>query len=345
MRKTLAEIAKIINGEIVGDSDVLITGVSGIKEAKKGDITFVANSKYVPLIKQTAASAIITSQDIKNAPKPIIRTKNPSLAFAEVISLVAPVEVKHPKGVHSSAILADNVKLGKNVAVGANAILEDGVKIGDNTVIYAGCYLGNDVVVGKKCLIYSTVSLRERVKIGDNVIINNGTVIGSDGFGFAEIDGVHKRIPQVGAVVVEDDVDIGANVAIDRARFDKTVIGKGTKIDNLVHIAHNVTIGENSIIVAQTGISGSSTIGKKVILAGQSGVVGHVSIGDNVIVGAQSGVTKSVPSNTKVSGYPAKPHDVAKKVNACIQRLPQLYKTVEELKKKIQDLDSGSKKK
>jgi UDP-3-O-[3-hydroxymyristoyl] glucosamine N-acyltransferase len=345
MRKTLAEIAKFIDGQIVGDPNTIITGVSGIREAKKGDITFVSNPKYASLIKQTNASAIITSEDIKDAPKPIIRTKNPSLAFAEIVSLAVPVKIKHPEGIHPSAILAKNVKLGKNVAIGANTILEEGVTIGDNTVIYAASYIGNDTTIGKDCFIYSNVSIRERVKIGNRVIINNGTVIGSDGFGFTEVNGAHKRIPQVGTVIIEDDVDIGANVAIDRARFDRTIIGKGTKIDNLVHIAHNVLIGENSIIIAQTGISGSSKVGKNVILAGQSGVVGHITIGDNVIVGAQSGVTKSVPSNTKVSGYPAKPHDVAKRVNACIQRLPQLYKTVDQLKKKIQELELGIKQK
>jgi UDP-3-O-[3-hydroxymyristoyl] glucosamine N-acyltransferase len=268
-----------------------------------------------------------------------VRTENPSLAFAKVVSLVTPIKIKHPKGIHPSAILADNVKLGKNIAVGAHTIIEDGVEIGDNTIIYGGCYIGFDTKIGKDCLVYANVAIRERVTIGNRVIINNGTVIGSDGFGYVKIDEVHQRIPQVGTVLIEDDVDIGANVAIDRARFDKTIIGKGTKIDNLVHIAHNVIIGENSIIVAQTGISGSSTIGKNVILAGQSGVVGHISIGDNVTVGAQSGVTKSVPPNTTVSGYPAKPHDTAKRVNACIQKLPQLFKSFSELKKKITDLE------
>jgi len=345
MRKTLSEIAKLVDGEVVGNSDIVITGVSGIREAKEGDITFAANSKYNHLIKETNASAIITSKDIIDAPKPIVRTENPSLAFAKVVSLVTPIKIKHPKGIHPSAILADNVKLGKNIAVGAHTILEDGVEIGDNTIIYGSCYIGFDTKIGKDCLIYANVSIRERIEIGNRVIINNGTVIGSDGFGYVKVDGVHQRIPQVGTVLIEDDVDIGANVAIDRARFDKTIIGKGTKIDNLVQIAHNVIIGENSIIVAQTGISGSSTIGKNVILAGQSGVVGHISIGDNVTVGAQSGVTKSVPPNMTVSGYPAKPHDTAKRVNACIQKLPQLFKSFLELKKKIEDLESKLKNK
>lgn len=346
MTKTLAEIAKFIDGELVGDPKTIITGISGIKEAKEGDITFVANSKYIHLINQTHASAIITSKDVAVAiDKPIIWTENPSLAFSRVVSLIFPVEIKHPKGISPQAILSKSVKLGRNVAVGAYAILEDKVEVGDNTIIYGGSYIANDTTIGKDCLIYPNVSIRERVKIGNRVIINNGTVIGSDGFGYVTVDGKHQRIPQVGTVLVEDDVEIGANVAIDRARFNKTVIGKGAKIDNLVHIAHNVIIGENSMIIAQTGISGSATIGKNVILAGQSGVVGHVSIGDNVIVGAQSGVTKSIQANTTVSGYPAKPHEIAKRVNACLQRLPQLFKNIANLEKRIEELETRLKNK
>ncbi|HOX53915.1 MAG: UDP-3-O-(3-hydroxymyristoyl)glucosamine N-acyltransferase [Candidatus Omnitrophica bacterium] len=340
MSKTLAEIAKFLKADFVGDPNTVITGISGIKEAKEGDITFVANPKYSHLAKETKASAIIASKDFEESTdKPVIRADNPSLAFSQVVSLIFPVDIKHPQGIHPQAILSKTVKLGKNVSVGACAVLEDNVDVGNNTIIYGGCYLASGVSVGNDCLIYPNVSIRERVKIGNRVIINNGTVIGSDGFGYVTIEGRHQRIPQVGTVVVEDDVEIGANVAIDRARFDKTIIGKGTKIDNLVHIAHNVVIGENSLIIAQTGISGSSTIGKNVILAGQSGVVGHIDIGDNVVVGAQSGVTKSVPANTTVSGYPAKPHDIAKRVNACIQRLPQLFKTISSLQKKIEELE------
>jgi len=346
MSKTLAEIAKFLDAELAGDPKIVITGISGIKEAKEGDITFVANPKYNHLVKETNASAIIASKDFPAATqKPIIRTDNPSLAFSKVVSLIFPIEIKHPQGIHPQAVISKSVKLGKNVAVGACAVLEDNVEVGDNTVIYGGSYIANDATIGKDCLIYPDVSIRERVKIGNRVIINNGAVIGSDGFGYVTVDGVHKRIPQVGTVVVEDDVEIGANVAIDRARFDKTIIGKGTKIDNLVHIAHNVIIGENSLIIAQAGISGSSTIGKNVILAGQSGVVGHVSIGDNVVVGAQSGVTKSVEANTTVSGYPAKPHDIAKRINACIQRLPRLFKTISNLEKKIEELEERLKNK
>lgn len=340
MSRTLKEIAEFIGGEIVGDSGTVIAGVSGIKEAKEGDITFLANPKYAPLMEKTHASAIITSREIECSSKPIIRTENPSLAFTKAISFVTPYEIKHPKGVHPSAIIAKDVSLGKDVAIGPYAVIEEGSVIGEGSVIYAGCFIGRLSRIGSGVLIYPNVSIRERTSIGNRVIIHSGTVIGSDGFGFATVEGLHHKIPQIGTVEIGDDVEIGANVAIDRARFDKTVIGRGTKIDNLVHIAHNVVIGENSIIVAQVGISGSTTLGKNVILAGQVGLVGHISVGDGAIVMAQSGVSKSVPANTMMWGYPAKPANIAKRVNACVQNLPRLYEDIAQLKKKIEELEN-----
>lgn len=340
MKKTLAEIAQIIDGEIVGDPHIVITGICGIKEAACGDLTFVANPKYLGLMETTKASAIITSRDVADATKPIIRTDNPSLAFAKMVSLLSSNnEVKHPQGIHPEAIIGEAVKLGKNIAVGAFCVIEDNVEIGDDSILYPGVYVGHHTKIGKEVLIYPGVSIRERIQVGERVIIHSGSVIGSDGFGFAIVKGVHHKIPQIGTVIIEDDVEIGANVTIDRARFDKTVIGKGSKIDNLVQIAHNVIIGENTIVVAQTGISGSTIVGKNVILAGQSGLVGHISIGDGAVVAAQAGVTKSVPPNTKVSGYPARTHSEAKRVNACVQRLPDLYKTVHLLNEKISEIE------
>lgn len=343
MQKTLKEVAEFIEGDIVGSGSVVITGVRGIKEAQPGDITFLANPKYFSFIGLTSASAIITSRDIKDASKPIIRTDNPSLAFAKVVSLFSPGEAKHPKGIHPSVILGKDVRLGKNVAIGPYTVIDDFAVLGDNIIIYSNCFIGHHVEIGNDSLVYSNVSIRELVKIGSRVVIHSGTVIGSDGFGFANVNGVHQHIPQIGTVLIEDDVDIGSNVSIDRARFDKTIIGKGTKIDNLVQIAHNVVIGENSIIVSQAGISGSTVIGKGVTLAGQAGLVGHITVGDGAIVAAQAGVTKSVAPNTLVSGYPAKPHDIAKRVNACVQNLPKLYETIKELKKKIEQLEADIK--
>lgn len=337
-RKRLSEIAVIIDGEVVGDEDIYISGICGIKEAKDGDITFLANPKYAPLMKETKASAIITSFDIESAPKPIIRTKNPSLAFTKLIQIFSPVNIRHPKGIDKSAFISDTAMIGKDVAVGAHAYISNGVQIKDATIIYAGTFIGEDSKIGRNSLVYPNVTIRENVTIQDRVIIHSGTVIGSDGFGYESVEGVHHKIPQIGTVVVEDDVEIGANVAIDRARFGKTIIGAGTKIDNLVHVAHNVVIGKNCIIVAQVGISGSTTLGDNVVLAGQVGTVGHITIGDNAIVMAQSGVSKSVPANTHMFGYPARPLDEAKRINAAIGLLPKLYDKVKKLEKEISEL-------
>ena len=339
MNKTLKEIADFLGGELRGNGDIVITGIAGIKEAKEGEITFVANPKYASLMDKTLASAIITSRQVDSCSKPIIRTDNPSLAFVKLVSFLIPLKVTHPEGIHPTAVIGKNVSLGNGSAIGAYAVIEDGAAIGEESIIYSHCYIGHDVRIGNGALIYSNVSIRERVKLGNKVIIHSGTVIGSDGFGYETFEGKHIKIPQVGTVEIGDDVEIGSNVSIDRARFDKTIIGNGVKIDNLVHIAHNVTIGDNSIVVAQVGISGSTSIGKNVTLAGQVGIVGHLEIGDNAVVMAQSGVNKSIPPDTAVWGYPAKPIDTARRVNASVQNLPRLIRTINELKKKVQELE------
>ncbi|HOW42262.1 MAG TPA: UDP-3-O-(3-hydroxymyristoyl)glucosamine N-acyltransferase [Candidatus Omnitrophota bacterium] len=340
MPKTLKEIARLVNGEIVGDENLKITGVAGIQEASEGDITFLANPKYLPFLPVTRASAVITGRSVESGGKTILRVDNPSLAFTEVVSFVLPQEkVKHPAGVHPGAIISATARLGAGTAVGACAVIEDGATIGENSVIYPGCYVGRNCRIGSATVIYPNVSIREEAVIGSRVIIHSGAVIGSDGFGFVTVEGRHRKIPQVGIVVVEDDVEIGAGVTIDRARFDKTVIGQGTKIDNLVHIAHNVIIGKNCLIVAQVGISGSSSLGNNVILAGQVGVVGHVHIGDNSVVMAQSGVSKSLAENSAVWGTPARQIDVAKKISAYISNLPKMAETIKELKQRIAELE------
>jgi UDP-3-O-[3-hydroxymyristoyl] glucosamine N-acyltransferase len=288
------EIAELLEGELNGDPNIIIKGISGIREAEEGDITFLANRKYYSLMQTTRASAVIIPKDISFNLKPIIKVENPSLAFAKLISIFSPMKVAHPKGIHPTALIGKDVELGKDIGIGAYTVICDNVKIGDRTIVYSGCYIGHHTIIGSDTLIYPNVTVREEIKIGSRVIIHSGTVIGCDGFGYATVGGIHHKIPQVGIVEIGDDVEIGANVTIDRARFNKTVIGKGTKIDNLVQIAHNVIIGQNCIIVAQTGISGSTTIGKGVILAGQTGIVGHITIGDGAVVAAQSGVSKSV---------------------------------------------------
>lgn len=344
MKKSLGEIARLVGGEVVGDSDVVISGARGITEACPGDITFLANARYIPLIDETKAGAIIVPLHIQTVSKPAIRVKDPSSAFAQVIKLMHPVVLHRPKGIHKSAVISKKAKLGKGVSVGPHVVIEDNVVIGNNTIIYAGCFIGEGTKIGCDCLFYANVSIRERTLIGNKVYIQSSSVIGSEGFGYLSVEGVHCLIPQVGNVVIEDEVEIGANVAIDRARFDKTVIGKGTKIDNLVQIAHNVIIGKNCIIVAQAGISGSTRIGDGVTIAGQAGLVGHITIGDGAVLAAQAGVTKSVPAHTIVSGYPARPHQEAKKINAYIQKLPEFSSLVKELKKRVEALESEFKK-
>lgn len=345
MRKTLNEIAKLIDGEVIGNGDILITGANGIKEAVEGEITFLANSKYSPLMDKTHASAIITSADAPKTAKPIIVTENPSLAFVKIISMLMVDEVKHPTMIDHTVVMGKNVSLGKDAAIGPYTVIGDDVVIGDNAIIYSGCYIGHHTKIGDKALIYPHVSIREQVSIGRSVIIHSGTVIGSDGFGFVTVEGLHHKIPQVGTVEIGDDVEIGANVTIDRARFGKTVIGSGTKIDNLVQIGHKVVIGENCLIVAQVGIAGSTVIGNNVTLGGQAGISGHISVGDNAIVTAQSGVAKAVPANTMVSGYPARPFMTTQRANASVQNLPKLFDLVKELKRKIQELEAKLEKK
>lgn len=333
---TIQEIADLVGGEVEGDGKTAINGASGIKEAQPGDVTFLANSRYQSLLKETNATCVIVQPSV-SVPKGkiVIRHESPSLAFAKIMEQLGPEPVNYPPGIHPTAVIGKDVRLGKDVSIQPHVVIEDGAVIGDNTGIGAGVFIGRDTHIGSDSFIYPRVVVREGISIGNRCIIHSGTVIGSDGFGYATVRGIHHKIPQIGTVVIEDDVEIGANVTIDRARFDKTWIKKGTKIDNLVQIAHNVVIGENSIVVAQVGISGSTTIGNNVILAGQSGAAGHITIGDNAIVCGRAGVTKSVPVGQTVSGFPAAPHNKVKRLQALVNRLPKLYGKVLELEKRI----------
>lgn len=342
MRYRLAEICDIVQGELVGDPDTIITGISGIKEAEEGDITFLANSRYLPLVDTTKASAIIVSGDIASV-KPLVKIDNPSAAFVKVVDLILGDKFKYPQGIDPNSFIDKTARVSPSTFVGPQVVVEAEAQIGEDTVICAGSFIGRQTKIGKNCLIYPNVTIREKTEIANNVIIHSGAVIGSDGFGFTEIEGVCKKIPQIGIVFIEDDVEIGANATIDRARFDKTIIGKGTKIDNLVQIAHNVKVGKNCLIIAQAGVSGSTVIEDGVILAGQAGIVGHIRIGEKAIVAAQAGVTKSVQARTKVSGYPAKPHKVAARINAYLQRLPELNKKINQLERRIKFLEEKTK--
>lgn len=343
MKKTLAEIASIIDGEVIGDKDLVIEGINSIQEAEEKELTFISELKYLSLAQESKASAFIVSRDVDISGKHIIKTDNPSLAFTQILTLISEEENVHPKGIHETAIIATDAIIGKNVSIGPYAVIEGNVTIGDNTVIYSGVFVGTQTVIGNDCLIYPNVTIREKVEVGNRVIVQSGAVIGSDGFGFTQVKGVHKKIPQIGIVVIEDDVEVGANVTIDRARFDKTIVGQGTKIDNLVQIAHNVVIEKNCILVSQVGISGSVTIEEGAVLAGQVGVAGHLKIGKGVVVSAQSAVMKSIPAKEKVSGSPARPYMQAKRALAVTQKLPQYIKKITDLEKRIDELERKTK--
>jgi len=328
MKKSLQELANLVGGEVVGDSTLKIEGVAKVEEVKKGEIAFAVSNKFLCKAIESEASAVIVPLEVKEFPKPVIRVKNPRLALAKILNFFHSPSQKS-SGIHPTALLGKGVRVGKDVTIGPYAVVGDEVKLGDEVSLSAGVYLGDKVVIGKKSFLYPGVTILNNVTIGERVIIHSGAVIGSDGFGFVKKDdGTYYKIPQVGKVLIDDNVEIGANVTIDRATMGATRIGSGSKIDNLVHIAHNVTIGKNTAIVALVGISGSSNIGDGAILAGQSGVTEHVNIGNNAIIAAKSGVTKDIKAGEFVSGFPARSHYKQKRIKAIIDHLPQLLERV-----------------
>ncbi len=337
----LFELADIVGGELVGDGDVEICGVAGIKEAAPGDITFVANPRYAEFLGATKASAVIGGPELSPL-KPLIRIENPYYAYLQVLNLFAEERaVRYARGVHETAQVHNGVVLGADVCIGAFCTVSAGARIGARTTILPGTFVGDGCVIGDDCLIYPNVTIREGTQVGNRVILQPGVVLGADGFGYAKNGSEHHKVPQIGRVVVEDDVEIGANSCVDRATTGETRIRRGTKIDNLVQIAHNVVLGENTVLAAQVGISGSTEVGRNVIMAGQVGVIGHIAIGDRVIVGAQAGVTKSIPADTMVSGYPARKHSVARRIYAHTAMLPTLFERVRVLEQRIRELEKG----
>jgi len=333
---TLERLAEELGGELKGAKpNLTVTNIRDIEEAGVGDLAFVLREKNEPLLQKTKATCAIVPLTIEESPIPIIKCKNANLALRKSIELVLPGHIPHPKGIHKTAVIGSNVKLGKDVALGAYAVIEDNVEIGDNTVIYAHSYVGKRSKIGANSIIYANVSIRENVKIGNRVIINPGCIIGGDGFGYELTPRGHAKIPHIGDVVIEDDVELGASVTVDRAKIAHTTIGRGTKVDNLVQIAHNVTIGQNCIIVAHCGIGGSTKIGNNVMLGGQVGVTDHVVIGDNAMVGAQSGVMKSVPPNSIVWGIPARPIKKQKIIHILSNKLPEVFERLKHLEKKL----------
>lgn len=339
MEVGLRELVTIIGGELVGDGSVAITSVAGIREAGPGSITFLANPKYVDFLETTRASAVIVPKGSSHPSKPLVVSDTPYLTFIKAVEFFVPNRDVHTPGIHATAVVDPTATIGSSVHIGANVVIGERVLIGDGTAVLAGTYVGRDTEVGGSCLIYPNVTIREETKIGERVVIHSGAVIGSDGFGFVKEGDVYRKVPQIGNVVIEDDVEIGANVTIDRATTGTTLVGKGTKIDNLVQVGHNVKIGENCILVAQVGIGGSTELGSGVTLAGQAGAAGHIKIGDGATVAAQSGVTKSVPAGVTVSGYPAREHGLANRIYASTQKLPGLLKKVAELAERVRQLE------
>ena len=331
---TVQELAALVGGQFVFGADVTkaITGGAAIADAGEGDVTFLGNAKYLAQLKTSRATAALVPLDFTETIPPLaVRVENPSLAFAQLLEKFAPEPVCFSPGVHPTAVIGRSVVLGENVSVQPFVVIEDGAHIGAGTLLGAHSYIGHAASVGAGCQLAPRVTVGARCVLGSRVIIHSGAVLGSDGFGFEFSDGRHVKIPQTGIVQIDDDVEIGANVTIDRARFGRTWIQEGTKIDNLVQIAHNVVIGRHCLIVSQAGISGSTRLGNYVTLAGQVGVVGHIEIGDETIVAAQSGVSKSLGPKQVVFGYPAMPLREAKEQLARIGRLPKLYERVKRL--------------
>lgn len=339
MRVSVRDIARLVGGTIHGDEQKFVTGISSLTEAQQGDISFLANPKYESFLGETRACAVLVA-----APHPVpnlvqIVVGNPDFAFARVVATYGPKAVPPPLGVHPTAIIGDRVSLGNNITIGAYTVVCDGAVVGDNTILYPHVYVGHESHIGDDCVIYPQVVIRERCNIGSRVILHSGVVIGSDGFGYASVEGVHHKIPQVGVVIIEDDVEIGANTCLDRARFGRTRIGKGTKIDNLVQVAHNVETGHHCILVGQCGVAGSTKLGNYVILSGQCGIGGHLTIGDHAIVTGKAGVSKNIPPHLVVRGTPAQEIKAAQAQEVAVRRLSATQGTVKELMARVGELE------
>ena len=330
---TTAKIAKLIGGEVVGDASAVLKSFAPAEKAQSGDLTFAENEDYFVRAGQSAATAIIVDQRFSSSKKILIRVPNARIAFAKVLALFFP-EQKFAAGIHPTAVVALSAKVDLTAHIGPHCVIGERVKIGARTVLQCGNFIGDDSKFGNDVNLFPNVTIYPRGEIGNRVRIHANSVIGSDGFGYVLDDGVHRKVPQIGNVVIADDVEIGAGVTIDRGALGSTVIGKGAKIDNLVQIAHNVEIGEHCLLVAQAGIAGSSKLGNYVVLAGQSGIAGHLKIGNRVTVTAQSGVMNDIPDGEKWFGYPAQPDKETKRQIIAQRQLPELLKRVAKLEKK-----------
>ncbi len=338
MTFTLEELATLSGGELSREPALVITGAASLLEASAGEITFFANPKYASRLRQTRASAAFVPTDFAGSlDLPQIRVADPEKSFQQIALKFAPPPICFAPMIHPTAVIADDVKLGAGVSIQPHAVIERGVSIGDDTVIGANTYIGHESVLGPHCVIYPQAIIRERTLIGARVIIHSGAVVGADGFGFEIQDGRQVKIPQIGIVQIDDDVEIGANTTIDRARFGRTWIREGAKIDNLVQIAHNVVIGRHTVIASQAGIAGSTRVGDYAMIGGQAGLTGHIELGDQAIIGAKAGVSKNVPGGSGVWwGIPAAPIRKAQERLAWINRLGQLFERVKAIEKKLE---------
>jgi len=336
---TLDQVAKHVGGELVGDGSVPIFGIAPLDEAGEGDLSF-ADTRHGELVRTTKASALILPAELKDEfPGPKVISPNPYLSFQRAMLLFYGQHTELPRGIHRTAVVGKGVVLGERVSIGPYAVVEEGCEIGDGVYIGAGCYVGPRCRIGPGSRLYPHVVLYPDVELGRDVVVHSGTVIGADGFGFAFDGREYHKIPQVGRVVIEDGVEIGAQVAIDRATLGCTLVGKGTKIDNLVQVAHNVKIGPHTVIAGQVGISGSTKVGAYVQVGGQAGFKDHIEVGEGAKVAARSGVTKSVPPGTQVSGYPARPHRRQLRIEAVLSKLPELMRLVMEQQERIARLE------
>ena len=338
MERSLADLAALVGGAVRGDPSVRVRGACGLEEAGPGEITFLAHPKYAPLAERTRAGAIVISERGAAPAIPAIVVKDPNLAFIEIARQFAE-PTPGPQGIHASAVIDPTATLGKGAAVGANAVIEAGAVIGDGTVIHPLVFIGPGVRIGRDSVIHAGVSIRERCVVGDRVLIHCGTVIGSDGFGFATVGGVHHKIPQSGIVVIEDDVELGANCTVDRARIDKTVIRRGTKLDNLVHIGHNSIIGEHVLMAAMVAVAGSVKVEHHAMIGGQVAIGGHLTVGAGGILTGQAGLSKDLPPGAMYSGTPAGPHLGRMRALAASHQVDRLMAEVRELRRRISELE------
>ena len=338
MKLSLKKIANLVGGNVIGNDSFIIEGINSLDAATQGEISFFADRKYKESLRKTKASAIIVSEENLLFKGPQVVVSNPALAYAKVVSIFAPPVPRYP-GISEQAVLHDSARIGKDVSIFPLVYVGEEASIGNDAVLFPGVFIGDRVRIGNGTVVYPNVTILQDCQIGNNVIIHAGTVIGSDGFGFVRDGAVSVKIPQIGTVRIDDDVEIGANSCIDRAALGKTWIKRGVKTDNLVHVAHNVVIGEDTIIVAQAAISGTVHIGSQVIIGGQVGISDHVEIGDRVMIGSQSGVPKSIPSGEVVSGTPAMPHRLWLKTSGIIRRLPQFNEHLRHLEKRVAELE------